>query len=144
MKYEANTNSWMTTKIFEDYLIKLDRKLGAKSRKIMHFIDQYAAHLLTTMSVRNINAYFSKLTVPGSYRLQILGIIHAFKCHYKKQLIWKTSHDRGRLLQHATHVKLDVLSAMLIQSRSLETDNTHYNQEMLCEVWFLKSSHQQQ
>jgi hypothetical protein len=23
IKYEANTNSWMTTKIFEDYLIKL-------------------------------------------------------------------------------------------------------------------------
>jgi hypothetical protein len=32
-KYETNTNSQMTTKIFEDYLMKLDRELGAKNRK---------------------------------------------------------------------------------------------------------------
>jgi hypothetical protein len=30
-KYRANTNFWMTTKIFEDYLTQPDRKLGAQS-----------------------------------------------------------------------------------------------------------------
>jgi hypothetical protein len=30
-KYRANINSWMTTKIFEDYLTQPDRKLGAQS-----------------------------------------------------------------------------------------------------------------
>jgi hypothetical protein len=47
-----------------------------------------------------------------------MGIIHAFNCHYKKQLIWKTNHDRGRLLQVATHAKLDVLSAMLFRAEA--------------------------
>jgi hypothetical protein len=32
-KYEANTNSLITTKIFEDYLIQLDRKSGTKITK---------------------------------------------------------------------------------------------------------------
>jgi hypothetical protein len=43
-KYEDNTNSWMTTKMFEDFLTELDRKLGAENRKILLFIDHYAAH----------------------------------------------------------------------------------------------------
>jgi hypothetical protein len=36
-KYEANTNSWMTTKIFEGYLTQLGRKLSAKSHKNVVF-----------------------------------------------------------------------------------------------------------
>jgi hypothetical protein len=44
IKYEANTNSWMTTKIFEDYLTQLDRKLGVKIHKILLFIDQQALY----------------------------------------------------------------------------------------------------
>jgi hypothetical protein len=36
-KCEANANSWMTTKIFEDYVTRLDRKLGAKDCKILLF-----------------------------------------------------------------------------------------------------------
>jgi hypothetical protein len=42
-----------------------------------------------------------------------LGIIHAFKCHYRKQVIEKTvAMTDGGLLQDATHMKVDVLSAM--------------------------------
>jgi hypothetical protein len=37
-KYEANTNSWMTTKISEYYLPQLVRKLGAKNSKILMLI----------------------------------------------------------------------------------------------------------
>jgi hypothetical protein len=41
-----------------------------------------------------------------------LGIIHAFKCHYRKQSIHKTvaMTDRG-LLHNVSQIKLDVLSA---------------------------------
>jgi hypothetical protein len=42
-----------------------------------------------------------------------LGIIHAFKCHYRKQLIWKTvAMIDGVLLQDTVQMKLDVLSAI--------------------------------
>jgi hypothetical protein len=41
-----------------------------------------------------------------------LGIIHAFKCHYRKQLIAKTAAMiDGGLLHDAAQMKLDVLSA---------------------------------
>jgi hypothetical protein len=42
-----------------------------------------------------------------------LGITHAFKCHYRKQLILKTAAAiDGGLLQDSAQMKLDVLSAM--------------------------------
>jgi hypothetical protein len=56
--YEANMNSWMTTKIFKDYLTQLDRKLGAKNHKILLFIDQCAAYPKNTTSLSNIKVIF--------------------------------------------------------------------------------------
>jgi hypothetical protein len=42
-----------------------------------------------------------------------LGIIHAFKCHYRKQLISKTSAViEGKLLQDTAQMKLNALSAV--------------------------------
>jgi hypothetical protein len=42
-----------------------------------------------------------------------LGIIHAFKCHYRKQVIQKTAAMiDGPVLQDATQMKLDVLCPM--------------------------------
>jgi hypothetical protein len=54
---------------------------------------------------------------PANYSTQpqplYLGIIHAFKCNYRKQLISKTAATTdGGLLQDATQMKLNVLSAM--------------------------------
>jgi hypothetical protein len=99
-KYEANTYSWMTTKIFEDYLTQLDRKLGARNRKISLFIDQCTAHLKNTTFLSN--NVFLPAHCTGQLQPLDLGISHAFRCHYRKQLILKTVAmiDRG-LLQDA-------------------------------------------
>jgi hypothetical protein len=43
-KYKAHTNSWMTTKVCEDYLKQMDRKLGVRNCKILLYIDQCAVH----------------------------------------------------------------------------------------------------
>jgi hypothetical protein len=52
-KFEANTNSWVNNKIFEDYIIQLDIKLSAKNCKILLFIDQCAAYLKNTKFLNN-------------------------------------------------------------------------------------------
>jgi hypothetical protein len=100
----------MVTKISEYYLTQLVRKLGAKNRKILLFIDHCAAYPKNNTFLSNIKAY-------------------GFGNHpcIQMQLILKTvaMMDAG-LLQDAT-----------LNSRVLEIDNTDYNQELLCEVWFL-------
>jgi hypothetical protein len=71
-KYEANTNSWMTTEIFKDCLIQLDRKLGAKSRKILLFIDQFPAHLKNMTFLCNNKVVFLPAKCTG--QLQALSM----------------------------------------------------------------------
>jgi hypothetical protein len=57
------------------------------------------------------------LFLPANYTIQpqplYLGIIHAFRCHFRKHLILRTAATAdGGLLQDAAHMKLDALSAM--------------------------------
>jgi hypothetical protein len=73
----------MATKLHDNYLIQLDRKLGVKNRRTLIFSEQCAAHPQ--------NTFFSKINsvgLPANYTSQLqplyLEIIHAFKCQYRK------------------------------------------------------------
>jgi hypothetical protein len=65
-----------------------------------------------TTFLRNIKVVFLPVNCTSQLEPLDLGIIHAFKCYYRNQLIQKTVAmiDRG-LLQDATQMKLDALSA---------------------------------
>jgi hypothetical protein len=91
----------------------IGQKTGAKTSKILLLIDQCAAYPKNATFLSNIKVIF----LPANYTAQpqplYLGITHAFRCHYRKQLILKTAATvDGVLLQDATQMKLDMLSAM--------------------------------
>jgi hypothetical protein len=74
---------------------------------------QCAAHLKNTTIFSNIKIVFFPANCMSQLEPAYLGIIHVFKCHYREQVIQKTvAITDGGLLQDATHMKLDVLSAM--------------------------------
>jgi hypothetical protein len=77
----------MATKIFEYYPTWLVRKLGAKNRKILLLIDQCAAHPKNTAFLSNVKVIFLPANCTSQPQPLHLGIIHAFKCHYRKQMI---------------------------------------------------------
>jgi hypothetical protein len=59
-----------------------------------------------------------------------LGIIYAVKCHYRNQLIQKTAAmTYGGLIQNATQMELDVLSAMhfIAEAKRMITPTTIKN-----------------
>jgi hypothetical protein len=79
----------------------------------MLFIDHCAAHLRNTTLLCNIKAVFLPAKCMSQLQPLDMGAMHAFKCHYRKQLIQKTAAmTDGGLLQDATQMKLDVLSAI--------------------------------
>jgi hypothetical protein len=93
----------MTIKISEDYLTQLDRNLGPTNHKILLFIDHCAAHQRNTTFLCNIKAVFLPVKFTSQLQPLDLGVMHAFNCHYRKQLIQKTaSMTDGGLLQDAT------------------------------------------
>jgi hypothetical protein len=86
-------------------------------------IDQCAAHLKNTFLSNSRVVFFPIKPLD-------LGIIHAFKSYYRKKVIHKTVAmiDEG-LLQDASQMKLDVLSAMhfIVETWRLSTPTTIKN-----------------
>jgi hypothetical protein len=102
------------------------------------FVDQSAPHPKTTTFLSNIQFAFLPANCTSQLQPSDFEIIHAFKYHYSKYLIRKTvAMVDGRLLQDAAQMKLDVLSAIHFIAEAWRLI-THYNQELLCELWFLK------
>jgi hypothetical protein len=89
-KYDTNTNYWIVNRKFEDYHTELDRKKCVKYQTFLLLIDQCAAYSKNTTFLGNIKDVF----LPINCIIQVLhvdlGIIHSFKCHYRKQGIPKT------------------------------------------------------
>jgi hypothetical protein len=75
--YDGNTNSCITTMLVEDYLVQVDRKMGANSPAF----NWCAAHLNTPF-LKNIKVAFFPANCTHQLQLLDLGIIHAFKCSY--------------------------------------------------------------
>jgi hypothetical protein len=51
-KYTTNSNSWMTSATSGEFLVHLDCQRGAKSTKILLFMDQCVAHLRDTTALK--------------------------------------------------------------------------------------------
>ncbi|XP_017475638.1 PREDICTED: tigger transposable element-derived protein 4-like [Rhagoletis zephyria] len=47
--YENNSKSWMTSELYEKWLLKLDKKFAAQKRKILLFIDNCPAHSIKSV-----------------------------------------------------------------------------------------------
>jgi hypothetical protein len=118
-KYETNVSSWVTTKLLEDYLTQLDRKLGAYSHRNLLFVDECAAHSQNMTFLSNVRVVF--LPSYCISQLQPLGlrIIHACKFCYRKQFIWNTV---------VITCGKETAARCCINSQSLKIGNTHYNQ----------------
>jgi hypothetical protein len=70
-------------------------------------IDQCAAHLKNTTFLSNIRIVFVPAKCTSHLQSVCLGIICAFKCHYRKHLIQKTvAKTDEELLQGGTQMKL--------------------------------------
>jgi hypothetical protein len=122
----------MTTTIYEDYLTQLDRKLDAENRKILLSVDQCAAHTKNTTYLSNIKIVFLPANCTSQLPPLDLGIIHVFKCHYRKQLT--VARIDGGLFQDAIQMKLDVLFAVLFMAEAwrLMTPMTIKNYFLKC------------
>jgi hypothetical protein len=123
----------MTAKFFEYYITQPVRKMVLKMTKYTFY--QCAAHLKNTTFFSNIKVLFLLANYITQPQPLSLGITHAFKCHYRNQLILKTAAAiDGGLIQDAAQMKLDVLFAMcfLVEAWRLITPTTIKNCFVKC------------
>ena len=80
--YRANKKAWMTTDIFQDWLLQLDRTYRKKNRKTFLFIDNCTAHNSIPL-MNNVKVIFSPLNMTSVVQPMDQGIIKNLKNFYR-------------------------------------------------------------
>ncbi|THU93740.1 DDE-domain-containing protein [Dendrothele bispora CBS 962.96] len=102
-QYRNNAKAWMTTAIYQEWLMAWDRELRLKGRRILLLQDNFAGHVvphgegreLTNIRVENFAPNLTAHVQPKD-----AGIIRCFKAHYRKRYIQR-SIDPMRLADAA-------------------------------------------
>ncbi|GBO16868.1 Tigger transposable element-derived protein 4 [Araneus ventricosus] len=106
-EYEANSNAWMSTTIWERHIRKLDSQFSRQKRNVAIIVDNCTAH----NQPENLKA-IEIVSLPPNITafLQLLdqGIIRDFKRKYKKMLV----KDMIKALDRNEKLEVSVLDAI--------------------------------
>ena len=117
--YKANKKAWMTGKIFEEWLRKLDRKFLLQGRSIALIVDNCSAHPRLD-GLRAVRLIFLPPNTTSVLQPCDQGIIQNLKCLYRKRVLRRfiaLFDDSG---SDDAHYKLTVLDAINYAAASWE------------------------
>ena len=84
--YRNNATAWMTSLLYQEWLIQWDKELQAKKRKILLLQDNFSGHIipdgLQSVRVENFKANLTAHVQPADQ-----GIIRTFKAHYRSKFM---------------------------------------------------------
>ena len=85
--YDANKKAWMTTELYEKWLVSFDRKMKREKRKALLFVDNCSAHDASSLRLEAVTV--RKLPPNTTSVLQPMdqGIINNFKVYYRKRIV---------------------------------------------------------
>ncbi|XP_044586102.1 tigger transposable element-derived protein 6-like [Cotesia glomerata] len=113
LKYEANTKAWMTSAIFRDWLIGIDKKMSKEKRKILLFIDNCTAHN-DIPQMTSVRVEFLPPNTTSKLQPMDQGIIKNFKSLYRKEVVRNMLQD----LEEKRDSRIDVLQAMRMADKA--------------------------
>jgi hypothetical protein len=58
VEYKANRKAWMTSILFDEWLLKFDKRMRAEKRNVALILDNCAAHSVNAGALKNISVYF--------------------------------------------------------------------------------------
>lgn len=81
--YFANRKAWMTSLIFEKWILDLDRRMRMEKRNILLILDNASSHTVPD-TLTNITCHFLPPNTTSKLQPMDAGIIRNFKHHYRK------------------------------------------------------------
>ena len=105
--YVANKKACLRRGIFEEWLKKLDSKMGKAGRKIAMIVDNCTAH--PHVELDNIELFFLPPNTTSHTQPMDANIIRNLKCHYRRIL----STRRLQAAEQNTDMKWDLLDCLL-------------------------------
>jgi hypothetical protein len=104
----------MTSTLFDGWLLKFDKRMGAEKCNVALILDNCAARSVNTAAVRNVSVYFLPPKTTSKTQRMDSGVIKNLKLHYCSQSV------RQRLAAHEEGVSFQfgILDSMLLLRRS--------------------------
>jgi hypothetical protein len=115
--YCANSNAWMTSLIFNEWLQKWDNKL---KHNIVLLIDNCTAHVVN-VSLKHIRVIFLPANTTSLIQPCDQGIIRALKAYYRREMrarILESLEDTHKMTANDLARKTDILQALHLLSMS--------------------------
>jgi hypothetical protein len=108
--YDSNKSAWMTKRLFEKYVEKVNEKMILENRKILLLLDCCASHKISKFS--NVELSFLPPNTTALIQPLDQGIIKACKDRYKTLLLKHVCN----ILTIETHDKINLPGSEVIQS----------------------------
>lgn len=87
--YANNNKSWMTSDLFEKWLLKLDRRFLREDRKVLFLIDNCPAHPSIQHKLKAITLKFFPPNMTSLLQPLDQGVIKVFKHYYRRRILMK-------------------------------------------------------
>lgn len=84
--YHANKKAWMTTDLFNDWLLTVNVEMKRQKRKILLFLDNCTVHT-SPPTLSNVKLHFFPANTTSKLQPLDQGIIHNFKTFYRKEIV---------------------------------------------------------
>lgn len=118
LPYFANKNAWMTSNIWNQILLSLDKEMKKGKKKIVLFVDNAACHKVTCQ-LENIHIEFLPPNTTALIQPLDQGVIHAFKVQYRQIIVKKQLCALEREMSVTQFLKsLTVLDALYYIKRA--------------------------
>ncbi|GFW39621.1 tigger transposable element-derived protein 6 [Trichonephila clavipes] len=85
-KYRSNKKTWMTTELFNEWLISLNSDMKKEKRHILLFLDNCTVHN-NAPPLSNVKLQFSDPNSTSKLQSLDQGIIHNFKTFYRREVV---------------------------------------------------------
>ncbi|GFV58354.1 tigger transposable element-derived protein 6 [Trichonephila clavipes] len=110
MKYRSNKKSWMTTELFNEWLVSLNLDMKREKRHILLFLDNCTVHN-NAPPLSNVKLQFFSPNSISKFQPLDQGIIHNFKNFYRCEVV-KSVLDNLKNKQHVTTTS--ILTALIM------------------------------
>ncbi|UYV79285.1 hypothetical protein LAZ67_17001909 [Cordylochernes scorpioides] len=82
--YTTNSKAWMTSSIFQEWLLQFNKQLVSEGRRILLLLDNATSHCVPNDGLSNIKIHFLPPNMTASLQPLDIGIIKSFKAQYRK------------------------------------------------------------
>jgi hypothetical protein len=108
--YRWNRKAWMTSLLFQEWLLKFDRDMKRQNRQILLLLDNAPSHAVASIELTNITVLFFPPNTTSQIQPMDAGIIAAFKKRYRT---FQIGHALDKDAAGEQNIyKVDILKAM--------------------------------